>query len=82
MGCVRCGVGGLGRYETSFVSWRSGVRTWGKCCYICMKLEIGRFVVSYYVFVCGAIMYTINISHLYILGYNIPEYGKCSMDIK
>ena len=46
-----------------------------------MKLVIGRFVVSYYACVCGAIMYTINIFHLYVLGYNIPGYGNCSMDI-
>ena len=66
MGCVQCGVGGLGRYEISYVSWRSGVRTWGKYCYMYMKLVIGRFVVSYYVCVCGAIMYTINVSHVYV----------------
>ena len=64
-----------------------GVRTWGKCCYMYMKLVICRFVVTYYVCVCvcvcvcGAIMYTINVSHVYVLGYNIPGYGNCIMDI-
>ena len=57
------------------------MRTWGKCCYMSMKLVIGRFVVSYYVCVCGGIMYTINISHVYVRGYNIPGYGNCSMGI-
>ena len=62
-----------------------GVRTWGKCCYMYMKLVTGRFVVSYYVCVCvrvcGAIMYTINLSNVHVLGCNIPGYGNCNMDI-
>ena len=29
-----------------------GVRAWGKCCYVYMKLVIGRFVVTNYVCVC------------------------------
>ena len=35
------------------------VGRWGKCCYVYMRIVIGRFVVSYYV--CGAFMYTIYI---------------------
>ena len=51
-----------------------GVRVWGKCCCTYMKLVIGRYVVSYYVCVCGAIMYTIHISHVCVLVYIIPGY--------
>ena len=35
------------------------VGSWGKCCYVYMRVVIGRFMVSYYV--CGAFMYTIYI---------------------
>jgi hypothetical protein len=42
-----------------------------------MKQVIGMYVVSYYVCACvGAIMYTINVSHVYVLVYTIPGYGK------
>ena len=58
-----------------------GVHVWGKCCCMYMKLVIGRYVVSYYVCVCGAIMYIINVSHVYVLVYTIPGYGNYSMDI-
>ena len=51
-----------------------GVRVWDKCCCMYMKQVIGRYVVSYYV--CVAIMYTINVSHVYVLVYTIPGYGK------
>ena len=59
-----------------------GVRTWGKCCYMYMKLVTGRFVVSYYVCVCGGIMYTINISHVYVLVCTIPGYGNYKLGTK
>ena len=74
MGCVQCGVG-VGRYEISCHGGR-GVRVWGKCCCMYMKQVIGMYVVSCYVYVCGAIMYTINVSHAYVLVYTIPGYGK------
>ena len=55
-----------------------GVRVWGKNCCMYMKQVIGRYVVSYYVCVCvcGIIMYTISVSHVYVLVYTIPGYGK------
>ena len=33
-----------------------------------MRIVIGRFMVSCYV--CGAFMYTILVSYMYVLGYN------------
>ena len=56
-----------------------GVGTWGKCCYVYMRIVIGRFIVSYYV--CGAFMYKIYVSYTYVLGYNIQGCGNCSLDI-
>ena len=75
MGCVQCGVVVLGGYEISYVSWRLRVGTWGKCCYVCMRIVIGRFMVSYYV--CGAFMYIIYVPYIYVLDYNIQGYGNC-----
>ena len=46
-----------------------------KCCCMYIKLLIGKYVVSYYVYVCGAIMCTINVSHVYVLVCTIPGYG-------
>ena len=71
MGCVQCGVGGWGGYEISYVSWRRGVwGTWGKCCYVYMRIVIGRFMVSYYV--CGAFIYTIYVSYMYVESKAVP----------
>ena len=53
-----------------------GVGTWGKCCYVYMRIVTGRFMVSCYV--CGAFMYTIYVSYMYVLGYNVQGYGNCS----
>ena len=33
-------------------------------------------MVSYYV--CGAFMYSIYVTYMYVLGYNMQGYGNCS----
>ena len=46
------------------------VGTCGKCCYVYMRIVIVRFMVFYYV--CGAFMYTICVSYLYVKSKAAP----------
>ena len=50
---------------------------WGKCCYVYTRIVIGRLWYPI-MCVCGAFMYTIYVSFMYVLGCNIQGYGNFS----
>jgi len=67
------------RSRTCHGGWGLGLGTWGNCYYVCMyELIIVRSMVSYYV--CRSCKYAIYtyLSYMYILSYNVQEYGICS----
>ena len=66
MGCVQCGVGVVGWVRDLVCVMESGEGVHvGKCCYVYMRIVRGGFMVSY--FVCGAFMYKIYLSYMYVL---------------
>ena len=72
MGCVHCGVGGGVGTRSRMCHGGWGEITWGKCCYVYMRIVVVSLWYST-MCVCGAFMYTIYVSYMYVLSSYIHK---------